>query len=129
MDEIEMYALNAAGDLETLQGLFGDDQYLPPRPVLDLATNRYVMKSYANGTMYPMLDCSALVKVTPGNQDLLAGHTTWTRTGLIINFLIFTLDYFSMYRIFKNYNLPLRAPHTASHKGTIILYAIEYNLI
>lgn len=78
MGEVEMYAFNAAGDLETLQGLFSDSEFTTTRPVLDLKTNRYVVKS-TNGSDYPMLDCSGMIKVTPGNQDLLVGHTTWTR--------------------------------------------------
>eukprot|EP00927_Polykrikos_kofoidii_P059848 TRINITY_DN5496_c0_g2_i1.p1 TRINITY_DN5496_c0_g2~~TRINITY_DN5496_c0_g2_i1.p1 ORF type:complete len:685 (-),score=106.20 TRINITY_DN5496_c0_g2_i1:200-2254(-) len=39
--------------------------------------------------------CSALVRVTSGNRDLLVGHTTFS-------------DYSEMTRIFKHYDLPLQ---------------------
>lgn len=47
--------------------------------------------------------CSAFVRVSEGNQDLLMGHSTWD-------------DYSKMTRIFKYYNFPLRGAETmASH--------------
>ncbi|XP_062522437.1 phospholipase B-like [Corticium candelabrum] len=45
--------------------------------------------------------CSALVKVTPGYEDVLIGHTTWT-------------GYPSMLRIFKHYSFNLQEPTTGS---------------
>lgn len=39
--------------------------------------------------------CSAFIRVTPGNGNLMAGHTTWG-------------DYTSMTRVFKYYKFPLK---------------------
>lgn len=57
--------------------------------------------------------CSALVRVTEGNNDLLAGHTTWA-------------DYSTMTRIFKYYTIPLPGASTmattlamSSYPGTV----------
>jgi len=45
--------------------------------------------------------CSAFIRVTAGDADLLVGHTTWN-------------DYSEMTRIFKYYNFPLPGAGTAS---------------
>jgi hypothetical protein len=45
--------------------------------------------------------CSALVKVTAGYEDVLAGHSTWT-------------DYSTMLRIFKHYSFNLKDPSTGA---------------
>jgi hypothetical protein len=56
--------------------------------------------------------CSALVKLTPGNADLIVGHDTWSH-------------YSTMLRVFKLYILPLRAStgstsvHMSSYPGYI----------
>lgn len=44
-------------------------------------------------TMFGSGSCSALVKLLPGNKDLLVSHDTWG-------------TYNSMLRLFKFYNLP-----------------------
>lgn len=47
--------------------------------------------------------CSALIKVTPNNGDILVGHTTWD-------------DYSKMTRVFKYYNFPLDGAATMATK-------------
>lgn len=48
--------------------------------------------------------CSALIKLLPGNADLLIGHNTWT-------------SFINMIRIFKLYDLRF---HTSSRDHTLI---------
>jgi len=52
-------------------------------------------------TMFGSGSCSALVKLLPGNKDLLVSHDTWG-------------TYNSMLRLFKFYNLPF---HIQPGKG------------
>jgi len=71
--------------------------------------------------------CSALVRVTPNNKDLLAGHTTWS-------------DYSKMTRVYKYYDFDLPLAFTAnkvmsfsSYPGCVTstddFYALEKGLV
>ncbi len=81
MSELDLYAFNAAGDLETLLGLFGSGI---SKPKFDTRKLQYTMKYDSDEfqSPYPELDCSGFVRVPDDNSDLFFGHTTWTRTYL-----------------------------------------------
>jgi hypothetical protein len=53
--------------------------------------------------------CSAFIRVTDGNSDLMIGHTTWN-------------DYSQMTRIWKYYNFPLPGADTMSMKVSMSSY-------
>ncbi|KAF7238436.1 putative phospholipase B-like 2 [Varanus komodoensis] len=53
--------------------------------------------------------CSALIKLLPGNQDLLVSHDTWT-------------TYQSMLRILKKYTLPFR---TSAHSDSTVFGYVQ----
>jgi hypothetical protein len=53
--------------------------------------------------------CSALVKVTPGYEDMFMAHSAW-------------YVYSSMTRIFKHYHLQINDPGTAAHKFSFSSY-------
>lgn len=76
---LDMYTLNAAGDLENLVGLYNTENYHGTA----LARRRAFFDEVG-------LDCSAFIKVT--DTDLFFGHTTWT-------------EYSSMNRVYKHYEL------------------------
>lgn len=65
LTEMQLYFLNAAGDLEDLIGALSSVQTLKMKLALEA----------------PLTDCSALVKATANN--LYAGHTTWRNYGII----------------------------------------------
>jgi len=75
--------LQIQGDLEDLESALGGG-----------ATSRVV----GSGS------CSALVKLLPGNSELLVSHDTWS-------------DYRGMLRIFKHYDLKFRMTNGSSKWG------------
>eukprot|EP01133_Synstelium_polycarpum_P003946 gene3946-4569_t len=89
LTQIELYLLTSAGDLETLNTLYGK----PTSTASGL--NRHKMTDEDEDDTMPdnidYLDCSALLRVLPNNQDVYSAHTTWRY-------------YYAMLRIYKYYN-------------------------
>jgi len=86
LDELPQNAfllLQIQGDLEDLESALGGG-----------TTSRVV----GSGS------CSALVKLLPGNSELLVSHDTWS-------------DYHGMLRIFKHYDLKFRMTNGSSKRG------------
>lgn len=83
ISEMQLYILSSAGDLQTLNSLYGN-----PGVNAKVAPFLYSDKG---ADAIDFLDCSALIRVTPGQQDVYFGHTTWRY-------------YYGMMRIFKNYH-------------------------
>lgn len=78
---LELYLLNADGDLEDLI------------PALNKTRTRQP-GAMAVSLAYKSLKCSALIRILPNASDVVFGHTTWDQ-------------YSAMNRIFKHYNLPV----------------------
>jgi len=78
----DILTMNIFGDLEDLESALSDPQQKMPNKVQGKGR------------------CSALIRLLPGNSDLLASHDTWN-------------SYQSMLRLIKKYELPYR-----KHKGS-----------
>jgi len=76
----DLLTMNIFGDLEDLEGAFSDPSSWVPSTVRGLGR------------------CSALVRLLPGNSDLLVSHDTWN-------------SYQSMLRVLKSYSLPYHTRH------------------
>ncbi|EGG16829.1 phospholipase B-like protein [Cavenderia fasciculata] len=95
MSQMQLYLLTSAGDLQTLNTLYGE-------PAVESKSGR-MQKHLFNGFQdmdgydddIDFLDCSALVRLLPGNQDAYFAHTTWRY-------------YYGMMRIYKFYNFALQ---------------------
>ncbi|EFC47273.1 laminin A family protein [Naegleria gruberi] len=74
---LDLYFLQAAGDMETLETAIKDPS----------TTTRSRNNNNNNGIVLPdeetMTDCSALIKITPDCLNLFAGHTTWRGYNII----------------------------------------------
>lgn len=82
ISEIDMFMLNAGGDMEDLISVVSARQGVELSPV---TASLY--------TFIKNLKCSALIRILPGFQDLVWGHATWD-------------TYSAMNRIFKHLDLP-----------------------
>ena len=58
--------------------------------------------------MFGSGSCSALIRLLPGNKDLLVSHDTWG-------------SYSSMLRLFKFYNLPFHRQQSTGMKTVIVV--------
>lgn len=95
ISSVEMFMLNADGDLEDLISIVQmGDQEIKVSPV-----------TQALEMFLKNLKCSALIRVLPDFQEIVWGHATWD-------------DYSSMNRIFKHYDLPLPASFASSQLDT-----------
>eukprot|EP01132_Coremiostelium_polycephalum_P003860 gene3860-4811_t len=86
MTEMQLYLLTAAGDLQTLIPLYAD--YYSEEERFNWFGTEIRPPKFED----QLLDCSALIRVLPGNQDVYFGHTTWRY-------------YYGMLRIYKYFNL------------------------
>lgn len=89
--------MNAAGDLEDLVGYFSADLPVDQQPPLAVSKRHRVQTG---------LDCSAFVKPVSKQvggpfHDIVFGHTTWS-------------EFYSMNRIYKQYNLTFSDPWVKS---------------
>lgn len=75
LTELQLFMLNAAGDMEDLVPALTENQF---------KTQKQRMMEEHDDTDEPLTDCSALVKFT--GVDLFAGHTTWRSYGIIDKF-------------------------------------------
>lgn len=95
ISSVEMFMLNADGDLEDLISIVQmGDQEIKVSPV-----------TQALEMFLKNLKCSALIRILPDFQEIVWGHATWD-------------DYSSMNRIFKHYDLPLPASLASSELDT-----------
>jgi hypothetical protein len=81
LSAIELYFLNAAGDLEDLIPAIMDPQENGITRRVNSKLPRNVKKD--DGTGDDLSDCSALIKITNDYSDIFAGHTTWRSFGII----------------------------------------------
>mmetsp|Transcript_73389 Transcript_73389/g.192423 ORF Transcript_73389/g.192423 Transcript_73389/m.192423 type:complete len:670 (-) Transcript_73389:24-2033(-) len=114
----DLVLLNSGGELPQLMEAYTPDAMAQRAPLSFLQRGRgrtappAAPKAAANASVEDPLDdahwekrivndgrCSALVRLTEGNDDLLLGHTTWD-------------DYSKMTRIFKYYKFNLKASET-----------------
>ncbi|KAG2385630.1 hypothetical protein C9374_003445 [Naegleria lovaniensis] len=74
---LDLYFLNSAGDMETLEGAIKDSN----------ENARSASFKNNGGIVLPdeetLTDCSALIKITPDCRNLFAGHTTWRGFNII----------------------------------------------
>eukprot|EP00041_Stephanoeca_diplocostata_P032423 m.1037920 g.1037920 ORF g.1037920 m.1037920 type:complete len:599 (-) comp24146_c1_seq6:2586-4382(-) len=111
-DALHVYLLNSVGDLETLNGLFKDqDGASSSLPQYNINSERRVLPEVSP---LSRLDCSALIQVvtdpaTGLPQDIFAGHTTWRA-------------FYAMLRIYKTYafvDYPASVVSIASSPGLL----------
>ena len=76
---LDLYFLQAAGDMETLEGAIKDNGKM--EMFAHSVTRNIVLPDEET-----MTDCSALIKITPDCMDLFAGHTTWRGYNIINKF-------------------------------------------
>lgn len=84
MTEMDFWIMNSSGDLEDLESALAGMDFNNMEP-------RVRKHSHMLGTG----SCSAIIKLLPGNKDLLTSHITWN-------------GYQSMIRIIKNYIFPFQ---------------------
>lgn len=93
VSEIDLFMLNADGDLEDLIPVIQHRQKRTtgsgsnPNTAADMVTKSFY-------TFLKTLKCSALIRILPDFADLVWGHATWD-------------TYSSMNRIYKHYEVPL----------------------
>lgn len=87
--EIDLFMLNADGDLEDLIPAIQRRQSAKPETT---TKNDVITQSFY--TFLKNLKCSALIRILPGFADVVWGHATWD-------------VYSSMNRVFKHYEVPL----------------------
>lgn len=88
LSELDLFMLNAGGDMEDLISIASADDQVKLAPV-----------TQSLYTFIKKLKCSALIRILPGFRDLVWGHATWD-------------SYNVMNRIFKHIELP--APSSSS---------------
>ncbi len=100
ISQFQLQLLNAFGDMIDLQNVLSPQL----RPHYASMTPEEVF-----ATVSRRGHCSALIKLTPGYEDLLYGHSTW-------------FTYKSLLRVFKHYTLHLADNAVASHSVSFSSY-------
>ncbi|KAF0972829.1 hypothetical protein FDP41_009078 [Naegleria fowleri] len=84
---LDLYFLNSAGDMETLEGAIKDDTQNVRRSSSAAGSSFFNNNNNNGGIVLPdeetLTDCSALIKITPDCLNLFAGHTTWRGYNII----------------------------------------------
>ncbi|GAM18028.1 hypothetical protein SAMD00019534_012030, partial [Acytostelium subglobosum LB1] len=88
LNEMDLYLLTSAGDLETLNELYGTAP-------TGRARKHMMTGDRDDADAIDFLDCSALIRVLPNNQDIYFGHTTWRY-------------FYAMMRVYKTYTFAFK---------------------